>query len=122
MVSRGKRSENLASKLLFGPGERQVDAICRILEPFEVTGKQEQLFFVCAKSFINAVAEKEAVIENGNTRIVCGRDGAIDVYAGLHISGTSVARARSHSSRCLSGFLLPRGNCIRGSSPKLMFI
>src|SRR5436190_2139447 len=76
-----------------------------------------RLTVVSAKSFVDAVAEQQSVIENRDLGLLRPCDHAVNVDTGGHSS-----KARSHSRRCFSSFAVRRGTSIGGSRPKLMFI
>jgi hypothetical protein len=84
--------------------------------------EEERLVSVRPQSFVNAVAEKEAMIENGNSRIGVRSDDAVDAdheaipdrqpLPAMEFSALSL------SSRCFSFLEIRFSISIGGSRPK----
>src|SRR6185295_14874346 len=91
--AREQRAADFLEDLGFCPRQFQVDAVCGQFQPGEMPGKQKWLAAVSAQRFVDAVAEKDAVVEDRNLRVFGRCNYTIDVDAGRHNS-----RARSHSS------------------------
>src|SRR5262249_6918634 len=65
-------------------GDAQTDARGRPLQAIQVIAGGEQAAVDRPDRLINAVAVEESTIENGNLRLLGGRDSTVDVYANGH--------------------------------------